>query len=202
MHIEQLEHIEKTLSKKLSAHRYEHSRGVAYTAACMSMKFGCDMNQAFLAGILHDCAKFYSNEELLAHCEKFHLTISPTERSMPYLLHAKLGAYLALHKYNVQDQELCSAITWHTTGHSNMTLLEKILYVADYIEPNRDKAPNLAEIRKISFENLDEAVYLVARDTLQYLKQTGTPFDPASDETYQFYKKLCKQNRPEEPVQI
>ena len=123
------------------------------------MRYGADMEDAELAGLLHDCAKQYDNETLLKRAAKYGLQVSDAERRNPSLLHAKVGAYLAEHKYDVEKQEILDAIRFHTTGRPGMSLLEKIVYVADYIEPRRFKAPNLKKIRELAFLDLDRTVY-------------------------------------------
>ena len=108
---------------------------------------------------------------------------------MPALIHAKLGAYLARCEYRVKDQEIIDAITWHTTGRPGMTLLEKIIYIADYIEPNRKIIPGLEEIRSIVFQDIDRAVYLSAKNTVRYLDNGGKAVDPMTISTCEYYKK-------------
>lgn len=105
--------------------------------------------------------------------EKNGLEITELERNNPFMLHAKVGAMLAKVKYDIDDEEVLGAIRWHTTGKPNMNLLEKIVYVADYIEPRRDKAPNLKEIRKLAFMDLDLALLKILEDTLGYWEFTG-----------------------------
>ena len=104
------------------------------------------------------------------------------------MLHAKVGALLAEKKYDIEDQEVLSAIRWHTTGKPDMTLLEKIVYVADYIEPKRDKAPNLKEVRKMAFVDLDQALLKILEDTLNYLGDSPDEVDMMTKATYDFYK--------------
>ena len=91
-------------------------------------------------------------------------------------------------KYDIEDQEVLSAIRWHTTGKPDMTLLEKIVYVADYIEPKRDKAPNLKEVRKMAFVDLDQALLKILEDTLNYLGDSPDVVDMMTKATYDFYK--------------
>ena len=117
---------------------------------------------------MHDCAKgkhLYASE-MLKLCRQYQLEISETEEKDPYLLHGKLGAYFCEHKYKIKNPEILSAIIWHTTGRPDMTLMEKIVFVADYIEPGRDKAPNLDDLRRLAFEDIDEAVYEITKNTL------------------------------------
>lgn len=184
-----IDDIRAVLKNKLSEKRYEHTLGVEYTAAALAMRYGADMNKARTAGLLHDCAKYFPGEKLLAKCKKHRLPVSKYERDYPELLHAKVGAYLAESKYGVKDEEILSAITWHTTGRPEMTLLDKIIYVADYMEPNRDKAPDLAEIRALAFQDLDECLTTILSHTLDYLTKKGSVIDPTTFATYEYYRK-------------
>ena len=115
------------------------------------MRYGCDLEKAEIAGLLHDCAKHYSDETIIKKCLMEGLSLSEDERKAPAVLHAKYGAWLAKKKYNIQDEEVIGAIRWHTTGRPNMSLLEKIVFTADYIEPRRDKASNLPVVRPLAF---------------------------------------------------
>ena len=138
-----LEKMKKRVSSHLDKERYEHTLGVMYTAGAMAMRYHVDLEKALIAGLLHDCAKGLSSDKKLKLCEKYQLTVSESERKNPGLLHAKLGAYIAKTKYGIDDMEIVDAIAYHTTGRPEMTLLDKIVYIADYIEPNRNEAPNL-----------------------------------------------------------
>ncbi len=187
---EQIQEIKKKLKHKLDKERYQHTLGVMYTASCLAMAHGADMEQAMLAGLLHDCAKCIPNTEKVKLCEKHHLDISHVERENPFLLHSRLGAFLAKSEYGVEDLTILHAIEVHTTGEENMSLLDKIIFVADYIEPHRNKAPNLTEIRNLAFHNLDEAVLRILYDTLHYLNQKKGAIDKKTQETYEYYQKL------------
>ena len=128
--------IKKELAKELDSKRYEHTLGVAYTAACLAMRYDCDINRAYLAGLLHDCAKCMSHDERLHYCEKHDMEVTDIEKQNPALLHAKVGAEMCRRKYDVKDEEICSAVRFHTTGRPGMTLLEKIIFIADYLVSN------------------------------------------------------------------
>ena len=128
------------------------------------------------------------NAKKLKVAEKHGLEITEIEQKNPFMLHAKVGALLAEKKYDIEDQEVLSAIRWHTTGKPDMTLLEKIVYVADYIEPKRDKAPNLKEVRKMAFVDLDQALLKILGDTLNYLGDSPDEVDTMTKATYDFYK--------------
>lgn len=190
--------IKKKLVKKLPPARYEHTLGVAYTAAALAMRYGTDMEQAFMAGLLHDCAKHLSDEKMLEKCVEFGLPVSDDERKKTILLHAKLGAYYAEHKYGVQDAAICHAIACHTTGCQNMSLLDMILYTADYIEPNRDKAPNLSYYRKLAFEDIGRCTYEILEGTISYLTKCCAPLDKTTLEACEGMKIYAVKNNGKE----
>lgn len=169
--------IRNEIRKKLSVHRFEHTLGVTYTCQALAMRYGYDLRKAELAGLLHDNAKRFDAETMLKKCMKREIPITESEQAEPSLLHAKLGAWYAREKFGVEDEEILSAIACHTTGKPNMSLLDKILYVADYIEPERNHVSNLAELRQLAFVDLDRACLAMMEGTLSYLKSTGSVID-------------------------
>ncbi|MGN0395569.1 MAG: bis(5'-nucleosyl)-tetraphosphatase (symmetrical) YqeK [Coprococcus sp.] len=184
--------IREKLEKKLTKKRYEHSLGVEYTAGCMAMVHGVDIEEALTAGLLHDCAKCISSEEKIERCQKLNLPISDVEYKNPELLHAKLGAYYARTKYNIENKDILSAIEYHTTGRPAMNILEKIIFVADYIEPNRKPLEEIDEIRREAFTDLDKCIVHILRNTLSYLDGSDADTDQMSIDTYNYYvKKQC-----------
>lgn len=186
--MQDMSEIKKELKKKLDKERYEHTLGVMYTAAALAMAHNADMEKAMLAGLLHDCAKCISGSEKIAICKKNHIELTKTEKENTSLIHAKLGAFLAKEKYHVTDKDVLHAILVHTTGEPEMSQLDKIIYIADYIEPNRNKAKNLTEVRSLSFKDLDAALCKILGDTLDYLRKTGKEIDTLTVETYEYYK--------------
>lgn len=184
--------LQKQMKEALNEERFEHTLGVMYTAESLAMRYGVDMTKAAVAGLLHDCAKCIPNGQKIKICKKNDIEITETEEKNPSLLHAKLGAYLAEEKYGIDDTEILSAIKWHTTGKPDMSMLDIIVYMADYIEPNRDKAPNLKQIRKLCFENIEEALYQVLEGTLEYLRDHPDMIDPMTKISYDFYKWKLK----------
>ena len=181
--------LKKDLKKSMDESRYEHTLGVMYTSAALAMRYECDLDKALLAGLMHDCAKCMPNAKKLKTAEKYGLEITDLEKKNPFMLYAKVGAVLAEKKYDITDEEVLGAIRWHTTGRPDMTLLEKIVYVADYIEPKRDKAPNLGEIRKLAFIDLDRALLKILQDTLNYLGDSPEDVDSMTKSTYDFYQQ-------------
>lgn len=181
--------IQEKLKKVQNERRYEHTLGVAYTATCLAYRYGEDPEKARLAGLLHDCAKHLSGEKALEMCVKYDLPVNNIEKNNPFLLHGKVGALIAQKKFNVDDEDILNAITYHTTGRPGMSLLEKIIYVSDYIEPNRDFASNLDTVRNLAFENLDMALMKILEDILKHLLDKNLPTDPMTQKTFDYYIK-------------
>lgn len=182
-----LRKIRKAMRKTLDPKRFEHTLGVEYTSAALAMRYDADIMNAQLAGLLHDCAKCLSDEKRLSICEKHNISINEVERRNPFLLHAKVGCFLAMEEYKVYDTDVINAILNHTTGRPGMSLLEKIVFIADYIEPGRKRAPNLKAIREMAFIDLDKALLMILKDTLDYLESTGSEYDPMTAKTYEYY---------------
>ncbi len=186
--------LRRRLKSELDRERYEHTLGVMYTSAALAMCHGEDLEHALLAGLLHDCAKCIPGDKKIKLCSKYHLSISEIERENPSLLHAKLGAFLAAKKYHIKNKEILDAITSHTTGRPQMSLLEKIVYIADYMEPGREELPDMPEVRRLAFHNIDECLYRILKDSLIYLNGKNISIDPMTEKTYLYYKeKLGKQ---------
>lgn len=172
--------------------RFIHTLGVAVTSANMASVHGIDASKAYLAGLLHDCAKYLTGDEQICECRKAGISLSEVERKNTALIHGKLGAYFARTRYGVDDKEILSAITYHTTGRPGMGLLEKIVYLADYMEPGRNmkcKPYSLDEIRSECFHNIDSALIMVLECTVGFLKKADKPLDSLTLETYDYYKK-------------
>ena len=185
-----ISHLRKEMESILSSKRYTHTLGVAYTAAALAMAHGEDMEKAMTAGLLHDCAKSMHGSELVAICEKAHLNVTAVERGNPTaLLHAKAGAYLAERKYGVSNMDMLNAIRYHTTGRPDMSRLEKILYIADYIEPGRKQLAELEMIRRLAFQDLDWTMEKILANTLAYLRTTDNQVDDMTSRTYEYYKR-------------
>ena len=193
---EQITTLRKRLEARLDPMRYEHSISVSYTCIALAMRYGYDIHKAELAGILHDCAKRYSDTVLIDKCKKRGLELTEDELRAPAVIHAKYGAWMAEYKYGIRDDEILSAIRCHTTGKTNMCILDKILYIADYIEPRRDKASNLSRMRYLAFQDLDQTMYEILSGTLEYLEKKGSTVDPSTRQAYIYFKHLVtKENQ-------
>lgn len=178
------------LQHKMKEKRFVHTVGVLYTAAALAMRYEENIENASVAGLLHDNAKYFSDEKMIAKCEKYEIEIREVERRNPYLLHAKLGAFYAKKDYNIEDSEILDAIACHTTGKPAMTMLEKILFAADFIEPNRKMVDGMDCIRKECFVNIDRGVALILGRTLNYLGEAGVKkeIDEQTVRAYDYYK--------------
>ena len=155
------------------AKRIPHVSGVEEEAASLARRWGGDENLARRAGILHDCTKYLNLEEQLALCRRYGLELDELERQAVKLLHSKTGACIARNIFGEPD-EVYWAIYWHTTAKADMTLLEKIIYVADYMEPNRD-FDGVERLRELAYRDLDQALLLGVETTIQEMKERGMP---------------------------
>lgn len=175
------------LEKELDEERFEHTLGVAVTARMLARIHGADADDAYAAGLLHDCAKNMSHKDKIRLLEKEGIEITEIEAENPGLLHAKAGAVVARDEYGIENTDILNAISSHTTGRPDMSLLEKIIFVADYIEPGRIERPGLKLHRMEAMENLDACVVSILKDTLLYLKDSLKAIDPMTRETYEYY---------------
>ena len=190
MKISDTKEIQSILKKELDTKRFQHTLGVAYTAVSLAMCYNSDLTEAFIAGLLHDCAKCMSDKDKINFCKDHNLKITNIELQNPFLLHAIVGSVLANEKYGIENQSIENAILYHTTGHPAMTLLEKIIFIADYIEPLREHDPELSEVRQIAFIDIDKCLIMILQHTLSYLKSFGKEIDPKTEETYKYYIKV------------
>lgn len=187
------EEIHRLLKEDLKPKRLQHTFGVVDTAVLLAQQWGCSVENARLAALLHDCAKYLSKEEKCSLCAKYNVSINESELLNPELLHAKAGALLAYEKYKVRNPEVLSAIFYHTTGKPDMSLLEQIIFVADYIEPGRTHSDKLSIYRQKVFDDLNYVTAKILKDTVKYLKKQADKnmiIDPLTQKTYEFYKKF------------
>ena len=168
-----------TLAAELRPARFRHSRDVSRTAVRLAERWGVDIEQARIAGILHDCARSLKGEALLSAVGEFGMKPGSIELAQPALLHAPLGALLAQKRFGVDDPEILQAICRHTTGAANMSALDKIIYLADYIEPGRN-FPGVEKIREMAFANLDEALLEAYNRSILYVVAGGGLLHPDS----------------------
>jgi len=172
------EEMRALLEKSLKSSRYQHSLGVAETAVFLARRFGVDEEQAKIAGLLHDCARQFRNEDLIAEAEKRLIMVGDIERQMPLLLHAYIGSRLVTEKYGVSDHAIEQAIWRHTVGGAKMTKLDKIIWFADMIEPNRDY-PGVERLRELAQTvSLDDMVLAGLTQSIAFVLQKGGLIHP------------------------
>lgn len=167
------------LTKRLSPKRLSHSIGVSKTAEELAARFHYDTDKAKTAGLLHDLAREVPVNELLPRAQAFGIVVSDMERAEPILLHAPLGARLAQLEFGINDAEILQAIILHTTGGPNMKILDKIIYLADIIEPGRD-FKGIIEIREMAEADLDKALLRALDQSIDYLIKRGGVIHPAT----------------------
>ena len=178
------------LSKELSEHRLMHTFGVLDTATSLAKAYQADIKKCEKAALLHDCAKYMKLEDMIAICERNFVETNELERSKASLLHAKAGSCLAYEKYGIKDNEILDAIKYHTTGRPDMTLIEKIIFVSDFIEPGRDHSDKLTMYRMVAMADINLVCMNILKDTLDYLESINEEIDNLTKETYAYYKDL------------
>jgi nicotinate-nucleotide adenylyltransferase len=166
--------------------RIPHVLGTEQEAIRLALRYGADVGKARVAALLHDCTKKLEMDEQAALCQTYGIQLDELERHALKLLHAKTGAAVARDVFGVDD-EIYTAIFWHTTGHANMTLLEKTMYLADYIEPTRD-FPGVAELRAACDEDLDKGLRMGLEMTIQEMHDRGNPVHSATLEADEYLK--------------
>ena len=173
------------LEKELSASRFAHTMGVVGTAKQLAKVWETDPKITKKAALLHDCAKGMPHEERVAYCTSHGVSVTQAEEENLTLLHAKCGAIMAHEDYGVDDWNILHAIAVHTTGSVHMNTLDKIIFVSDYIEPGRDKAPRLDDLRRLAEMDLDLTVFYILQDTLEFLNGRKAAVDPTTRAAYE-----------------
>ncbi|WP_326511544.1 bis(5'-nucleosyl)-tetraphosphatase (symmetrical) YqeK [Clostridium intestinale] len=171
------EEILQYLRENLKESRYEHTLGVVKTAKALAKINGVEEEKAELAALIHDSAKNMHINSMKKMLEENFEQIDDIEEKTPQLLHGKVAAIIGRNIMGIEDEEVLSAAAYHTTGKKNMTLLEKIIYIADYIEPNR-VYPGVEELRKLTFEDLDKGVIVGLNNTINYILKQGGLIHP------------------------
>ena len=164
--------------------------GVAEEAMKLAEIYGTaqDRKKAEVAGLLHDCAKNYPNDLKIRLCKEYHIPLDDVLKEQKDLIHPFLGAEIAKREYLVDDEDILNAIRYHTTGRKEMSLLEKIIFLADYIEPNRTTFDGLEEARRLSYLDLDMAMRYTLEHTISYVKQRKLKLHALSLEALEYFK--------------
>ena len=187
-----VETMQEKLQSALSVKRYIHTLGVAEEAVKLAQIYGSvqEQQKARVAGLLHDCAKDYPESMRLRFCKEYKVKTDEIMNKQTDLIHPFLGAEVAKREYQVMDEDVLNAIRYHTTGRKEMSLLEKIVFIADYIEPNREKFGGLEEARRLAYLNLDKAMKYILENTIEYVRARGRLLHPLSLEALDYYKNL------------
>lgn len=171
------------LRSKLDDYRYIHSLGVAKSAKELAALYGADEEKAYTAGLLHDVMKNASPDEQLQIMEKADIILSPCEKLNQKLWHAIAGAAFLKTELNITDEEIISAVRWHTTGKAGMTTLEKTVYLADFISEDRTY-PDVDEVRRLAHISLERAIVYTQKYCIQKLLSQNMIIDPSGVECY------------------
>ena len=182
--------IEK-LKQLLNTERFEHSLRVQELSVDLAKHHKVNPKKASIAGLLHDCSRYLSPEETLKQAESAGLHIEPVMRYEPKLLHASLSGYFARRDFGIDDNEIISAIERHTLGSPRMSNLDKILYIADHVEPDRTYI-GVKNVRESMMKNLDDAVFAIASCMIRYLIESEQPIHPLTLETRNFHLRRAK----------
>lgn len=187
------EQIKEYLKEKLTQKRYEHSLSVQDTAVKLARFYHVDVKKASIAGLVHDCAKHMSNDEILSMARKNQILIDEVSELNPQLLHGNIAAVIAKDVMGIYDEEVLNAVACHTTGKKDMNLLEKIVYIADYIEPLRN-FPGVEILREEAFTNLDTALLDAFNNTIKIVIDRGQLLhvNTISGRNYLVFKKNNK----------
>lgn len=180
--------INQKLHTVLTPERFAHTQGVAYEAVNLAKVWGVSAEKAYIAGLLHDCAKDFDDKETLSLCYDYGVELDEIIKRQLYLAHSFLGAAVAEKEYLVTDSEILNAIKYHTTGRAEMSFLEKIIYIADMIEPNRPFYSGIDDIRKAAYSDIDKAVYLALKQTVDFNNGRNRIIHPLSILAMNYYE--------------
>ena len=157
------------LQEMLKPKRLKHSINVANCAAKLSEIYGYDKDKAYLAGLIHDCAKYFTKDQIDTYIKKYDISLDPMEVDNIALSHSVIGSYVIQDVFNIQDMDIINAVRYHTTGRENMTILEKIIFIADMIEEGRD-FPGVDYLRELSFSGqLNKALIVSYNNTIKFV---------------------------------
>lgn len=179
----EFEEMKELLRKSLPYKRFKHSVAVCETAEKIAKAHGLPMEKIRISALLHDCGREIPSRENLNRATELGIEIDEIEANQPILLHAKLGVHYAREKYGVTDEEILRGILFHTTGNSGMSELEKIVYLADLLEPTRD-FPGIGEMRSLVMKDLDATMVKAYAQTIRYLLEYDLLIHPHCLEGY------------------
>ncbi len=189
----ELEAMEQKLQGMLTPKRYTHSLGVMETAVEMAEIFGVNPAKARLAGLLHDCAKDIDKNEMIPLCKSLGVRLDAVKKEQRGLIHADLGAKMLETEFGIFDAEIINAVKYHTLGRVNMADLEKILYLADIIEPNRCPFDGIEELRALCRTNLNCAMLFALERSIDYIRHRRKKLHSQTLAAQQYFLELCKE---------
>jgi predicted HD superfamily hydrolase involved in NAD metabolism len=178
--------IKEMIKEMLDRERFEHTMKVEKEAVRLAKHWGADQQKAAVAGLLHDASRYMTPAQMLAEAEESGIRIDELERQQPKLLHARLSRMIAETKFGINDTEVLHAIECHTLGVPKMSLLDKIVYIADHIEPGRSHK-GVDGIRKLAYEEIDEAVLASTTNMIKALIEKGQAVHPDGMRTRNYY---------------
>jgi len=178
----------KRLKSLLGPDRFKHSMRVREKVLHLSKFHKINLKKARIAGLLHDVSRYMDRKGLLKFAEKIHLPIDPISRNEPKLLHAPISAHIARTEFGIKDRQILKAISSHTLGRKNMTMLEKIIYVADHVEEGRSHADAM-RARKLAESDIDQAIVAISNSMIKYLQGRNLPVHPKALEVRDYYLK-------------
>ncbi len=181
--------IKKELRNRLSKKRYLHSLAVSECAQSLALRYHSNPEKAAFAGLVHDVCKDEPREKLLQMAKEFGIMLTESEELCPKLWHAIIGAAYAS-RFFTDDLDIINAVRYHTTARKDMSLLEKVVYVADCVSADRDY-PNVQVLRRLSETSLDSVIYEMTRITISELVSAGLPLH---EDTTEAYNQLCLKN--------
>lgn len=182
------------LKNKQTEKRFEHTLRVEKVAIEMANIYGANVQAVSIAALLHDYAKKYDNEKKAKLVKKYELQLNEAENLNIDLVHGRLAAEIGKDKFHISDIDIINAVSYHTTGRPNMSMIEKIIYIADFVEPGRDLFSGMAKARELARENLDEALLKILLLTLNHVIDQGGIIDPRTEKAYEFYYSIHNNN--------
>ena len=188
-----IEYYISNIKNKLNDKRFNHSLRVAKEAKRMAKIFNVNPQIAEVAGILHDYAKNLSSDEIREYLKAMPQLVDETMLEIPELAHGIVGAEIVKDNLYIKDKDILNSISFHTTGRKEMSQLEKIIYIADYIEPKRN-FPGVEDVRKMAYKNLDKALLMALDNTIKFLIDRGAVIHPLSIEARNYYLQYLEGN--------
>ncbi len=190
----------KRIKKRLSDKRFKHTLRVETEAVKLANYYRSDWQKASIAALLHDNAKNYDDDKKLRLVYKYAIKLNQSEENNIDLVHAKLGSVIAQKKFDITDVDILNAIKYHTTGRPGMSMTEKIIYIADFIEPGRKAFPGLEKARDLAYQDINLAMIKILMMTINHVIDKGKIIDPGTEMAYEYYYRLYAKEHPESNI--